>query len=325
MTIDKNLLGNKRKALNTLATAADTGDTAMGVGTFGTGLSTISETGQLTVTSRVAGTAGNGITVTAINIDTGLGTVLVVDGAITVEITDAATTAAQVALWINGDYLASVLVIAEATTGGAMGLGDAATIAGGADTVLYTLDIGSEVLSDANFTLAQRDPSLHAAQQLLGDGINILNQRAVGTATDDQHIIKYPQVAVATWGFGDGATVGVSYDLMGGKNLIPARAMIRNVWVDVVTAITSNGSDDATVTFNLKTATTALTTALDKNTSVAPLLGVPDHATATDWIKTTAADSIEVAIGGTEDPQTIATGFIKIFIEYMLCDVDPTV
>jgi len=314
MTIEDKIKGNPTEDLKNIADEIDLGEAVLGVGTFGTGSNVAEETGVILGTSRVAGTPGNGITVTLIDIDSGLGTVLVVDSAITVEITDATTTAEQVIAWVNGDYLASELIFLAETTPGAMGLDDVITTAGGADNGIYTLDIGSKILTDAAFTLAQRAPSLHAAQQLLGDGINILNQRDDLEATDDQHIIKHSLMAVAIWDYAvDGATVG-TFDLMGARNLLPLGAVIRNVFVDVVEAITS-GTDTATVTFNAKASTDALTGALDKDDSTGTFIaGTVVDGTPGGYIKLAAANSIEVDVAGEEAD----TGLIKIYIDYVV-------
>lgn len=143
---------------------------------------------------------------------------------------------------------------------------------------------------------------------LLDYSVNRLNQRASHTM-DTTYIIKYPKMAVVDWDFAVDGGAAEAHELNSGTNVIPADVLITNVFYDEITDLDS-ATNAATVTFTLTTATTALTGAIAVGDGAA--LGVPDWATAGDWVKTSAADSITATIGG----EAATAGKIRLYVMY---------
>lgn len=160
----------------------------------------------------------------------------------------------------------------------------------------------------AYYNIIGEDATVPEAVGLLDYAVNRLNQRASHTM-DTTFIIKYPKMAVVDWDFAVDGGTAAAHELNGGTNVIPANSLITNVFYDEITALDS-ADDTATITFSLTTATTALTGAIAVGDGMA--LGVPDWATAGDWIKTTAADSITATIG----TQAATAGKIRLYIMY---------
>ena len=156
------------------------------------------------------------------------------------------------------------------------------------------------------------DATVSEAIGLLDYAVNTLNNRADHTQSATA-IVKYPLMAVVDY---DGAVDGytaAAHELNGGVHVIPDNAIILNVFYDEITALDSV-NDTATVTFTLTTATTALTGAIAVGGGTA--LGVPDFATNTDWIKTTAADSITATVG----TQALTAGKLRLYIMYVVSE-----
>lgn len=156
--------------------------------------------------------------------------------------------------------------------------------------------------------IIDEDSTVPEAVGLLDYSVNRLNQRASHTM-DSTYIIKYPKMAVVDWDFDVDGGEDEAHELNGGINVIPADVLITNVFYDEITALDS-AADTATVTFSLTDATTALTGAIAVGDGAA--LGTPDWATAADWIKTSAADSITATIG----TQAATAGKIRLYVMY---------
>jgi len=331
MTIDKNLLGNKRKALNTLAHAIDALDT---LGTFGVGVSapTAPQIGSIKATSKIVGTAGNAFTVTAIAVATaaGIGTVVIDGATITVEVgaDPNFSTAAEVVTYVNEHYLASELVFLEEEVAGDITIGDVATTIGGTDNVLYTVDEGADVLTQSNFDDTLKTPSVFAAQQLLDSGVGILNNRNINFPVHNSHTIKQNTHAVATWDFAiHGGATGDSPIALTTNTVIPDNAVIWKVIYEVVTELTST-SNTGTIKFSLPAdgdLTDALTASagaelgiyegkpgnfgLDGNEMNAAAMATAKEAT---YVKSTAARKIQAEIA----TNNLTAGKIDVLVFY---------
>ena len=363
MTIDKNLLGNKRKALNTLAqaidvnieaassvtvadadglytgenvedclaeiagvgrvaetvvdNASDIDDVEDGIvlGTFGTIVTAdVGSTGSVRVTSRIVGTAGNGVSLTLVTDAALAGTVAVVGTDVTVEVAAGGTsTAAEIVGWVNGHYLAKEIMFIEEVDAGAMIVDDVGVTIGGADNVLYSYDTGSTVLAEANFTATGKTKSLFAGQQLNADAIDVLNDRDVHLDNMESGIYKHPLMAVVTYDYDVDPALGngESIDLHRGRTIIPDNAIIMNVAYDVVTQ--TAGGD---VVLATKTGTAALTGTISAAAS-GLALGIPDYATSGEWVKTTAVEGLTLTEQGTG---AMSAGKIHFYIQYVVSE-----
>ncbi len=301
---------------------------ALGFGTFATGTITFGTSdGELTVTSRIAGTDGNGWTITPITIVGAEGDVTVDEGAktIEVEVTDTTTTDDQMATYINEDYLANKIVKVVSGSAGAVDVDEVITMAGATDGDAYVVDENS-LLTSARFTAAGKPEALYGATQLLSDGANIINERDVHLPVHGEHIIKHPLMAVATYDFAvHGGVKDTPIPLT--DNVIPDNAIITKVIYDVVTDIAST-SDTGTIKFSLPTngdLTVALTASAGDEVGL--YQGIPgsfaindgdDAATmapkmATNYIRTTAARAIQAEIA----TNNLTAGKINVYVWYV--------
>jgi len=306
-------VGWSDETIHNNASDIDLDETAIGAGTFGTGLSTVGDTGQLLVTSRIAGTAGNGVTLTLIADADIAGTVAVSGTDVTCQVDTGVSTAEEIAAWVNGHFLATEIMYVTEGTPGAMDFADVATTAGGADNVVYTVDVGSLVLATANFADTGKTPSLYAGQQLNADAIDVLNTRDVHLDNMESGIYKHPLMAVITYDFAVDPALGNggSIDLHRGRTIIPDNAIIMNVAYDVVTE--TAGGD---VVLATKTGTAALTGTISAAAS-GLALGIPDFATVGEWVKTAAVEGLTLTEQSTG---AMSAGKIHFYIQYVVSE-----
>lgn len=94
---------------------------------------------------------------------------------------------------------------------------------------------------------------------------------------------------------------------------IPDNAVIKNVWVDVLT--TPIGGTGASVKIELvNDADLVASTSVASFTGL--LLGIPDHATAADWIKLSADKTLKLEAVSA----ALTAGKFNVYVEYVLGD-----
>lgn len=97
---------------------------------------------------------------------------------------------------------------------------------------------------------------------------------------------------------------------------IPAKAIITNVIINSTAAVTSLGSATVSIGTSAGSSTTSLLGATAKATLALNALvqGVPVPATASTFVKMTAAGSITFTVG----TAALTAGVIEVFVEYVL-------
>lgn len=123
-----------------------------------------------------------------------------------------------------------------------------------------------------------------------------------------------PNVVRGTYDFAVlGGAVG-SLNLLGpdgNKIVIPNKAIVRQVWIDIITAIVST-SNDGTISVGLNTAIDLLA-AVDGDTLSGVTAGIP-VGTAATMVKATADRTLTCAIA----VHAFTAGKFNVFVEYVL-------
>lgn len=137
-------------------------------------------------------------------------------------------------------------------------------------------------------------------------------------ATDDElglgnQLAKVPNVVRGTYDFAVLGGATGSLNLLGpdGKKIIiPNKAIIRQVWIDIITACTSTGGT-GTIALNCNSAGDLLV-AVDADTLSGVNAGVP-VGTAATMVKATAARTLVLAIA----TNPLLSGKFDVFVEYV--------
>lgn len=118
------------------------------------------------------------------------------------------------------------------------------------------------------------------------------------------------------WNFADqGGAVGaiLLLDDDGKPAILPSKAIITQVYIDVVTAMTST-SNDGTIALGANTGVDLLA-AVDADTLSGVVAGIP-VGTAATMVKLTAARQITLTVA----VHALLTGKINVFVEYALSE-----
>lgn len=139
----------------------------------------------------------------------------------------------------------------------------------------------------------------------------VLNKNKFGT-----EMSRVPSIAKGNWKFSrDGGAVATYNlkDMDGVSNIvIPSGAIIRNVYVHVVAAVTSGGS--LTLDVNGNAANDLLAAAAVATLTLnAKLAGIPDFATVADHVILTADRTLTIDL----NVEAATAGEINVYVDYV--------
>ena len=147
--------------------------------------------------------------------------------------------------------------------------------------------------------------------------LNKMNSTAAKVALGDK---LHQQVGClkGTYNFAtQGGAVG-DYNLKDSNGVsvtLPAKAIVQNVMVHVVTALTSGGS--ATIDLNLQSANDLLAAeAVASFSANAKIQGIPDFATLADAVITSATRTLTLSV----NVAALNDGKINVFVYYVLSE-----
>lgn len=163
---------------------------------------------------------------------------------------------------------------------------------------------------------------LTAEQEYILNHTNASSARAqLGTLLNKTQNLLVAKYSYAVQGGSTAADISLLTDLKDPRSYakLPDNAVIRNVWIDVITAPTS-GSTVTTLAFKAQSAGDLLASVLKTSFPSIFAQGVPTGATTT-FIKMTADRTIKLTVGPvTLGSAPLTAGKINVYIDYALGD-----
>lgn len=154
-------------------------------------------------------------------------------------------------------------------------------------------------------------------EYLLNRSGSVASKVQLGTLVNRTHNLLVAKYSYAVQGGTTANDISLLTNLGDPKSyaVLPANAVIKNVWVNVISAPTSGGS--ATIALKAVNAADLLAaTAISSLGTGVVKQGKPFNSTTTTWIKTSAAQTIKATVA----TATLTAGKFNVFIEYVLSD-----
>lgn len=154
-------------------------------------------------------------------------------------------------------------------------------------------------------------------QQFLLNHEGTVGQKTqLGTLLNKTSALLIAKYSYAVQGGSTAADVNLLTSLTDKKSfaVLPNKAIITNVWLDVLTQPVSSGS--ATVAVKAVNAGDLLAATAKASLPVALKQGVPNGATTSTWIKLSAQKTIKATVG----TAPLTAGKFNVYIEYVIGD-----